>query len=74
MTTTIALPAELLSAVDTQSKTYGGRSGFIAAAIRAFLGRPTDAEIDARDRAIIERHRDELNAEAMDALEYQVPL
>jgi hypothetical protein len=35
---------------------------------------PNPSEEDARDLALIERHADELNAEAADALDYQVPL
>lgn len=72
--TTITLPAELLQTVDEKSGDYGSRSRLIERALRTFLARyQTEAE-EARDVAIIERHIDELNAEAEDALEYQVPL
>ncbi len=71
---TITLPAELLHAVDEQAGVYGSRSRLIATALRAFLGRRNRQAVDARDLAIIERHLDELNAEAEDALDYQVPL
>ncbi len=71
---TITLPVELLRAVDQQSGVYGSRSRLIATALRAFLDRRNPRAVDARDLAIIERHLDELNAEAEDALDYQVPL
>ena len=72
--TTIALPEDLLVALDQRSKEYGDLSRVVEAAVRAFLGRPSREDLDARDLAIIERHADELNEEAADALEYQVPL
>lgn len=71
---TITLPEELLHAVDERSASYGSRSRLIEVALRAFLGRSAAEAADARDQAIIERHADELNAEAEDALSYQVPL
>ncbi|MCP4590004.1 MAG: hypothetical protein GY842_04620 [bacterium] len=72
--TTIALPMELLRVVDACSADFGGRSRFIEAALRAFVGGPSEAEVEARDLEIINRHADELNEEAADALELQVPL
>lgn len=72
--TTVALPQDLLTAIDECSKGFGGRSGFIEAALRAFVGRATYRVLDARDREIIDRHADELNREAEDALEFQIPL
>lgn len=71
---TIALPEELLRAIDERSNAYGGRSQLIEVALRAFLRRPSPKDLDARDLAIIEKHLDELNAEAEDALDYQVAL
>ncbi len=72
--TTIALPEDLLAALDQRSEEYGDLSRLVEAAVRAFLGRPSRDELDARDLEIIERHADELNKEAAEALEYQVPL
>ena len=72
---TIALPEELLRTVDERATGFGGsRSRLIEAALRTFFGRAGAEDLDARDRALIERHLDELNAEAEDALEYQAPL
>jgi len=71
---TVTLPAELLQTVDEQAGDYGSRSRLIEAALRFFLDRRNQKALEARDQAIIERHLDELNAEAEDALDYQVPL
>lgn len=71
---TIALPEELLHAVDEQSSIYGSRSRLIETALRAFLDRRHPEAAETRDLAIIEEHLDELNAEAEDALGYQIPL
>lgn len=72
--TTITLPEELLRVVDERSGAYGSRSELIEVALRAFLEGHEPEKVEARDLAIIERHLDELNAEAEDALEYQVLL
>jgi metal-responsive CopG/Arc/MetJ family transcriptional regulator len=69
--TTIALPQELLEEVDRQGR---DRSKLIERALRAFLGLTGSSDAEARDREILEAHADELNREAEDALEYQVPL
>ena len=48
-------------------------SAIIAAALRAYFAWPRPGD-DAADLAVINAHADELNAEAVDALEYHVPL
>lgn len=73
--TTVSLPDDLLSAIDDRIEPFGGRFGFIEAAVRAFIaavGRPKN--LDAHDREILDRFADELNEEAEDALSYQVPM
>ena len=73
--TTLALPEELLRAVDERSSEFGSRSRLVEAALRVFLGRSRSrSERDAQDLAIIERHAEELNAEAEDALDFQIAL
>lgn len=72
--TTVELPEDLLTAIDQRSGEYGGRSELVEAAVRALIEAPSQSDLEARDLAIIERYADELNEEAADALEYQVPL
>lgn len=72
--TTVELPEDLLARIDERSGEYGGRSQLVEAAVRALVEALTQAELDVRDLAIIERYADELNEEAADALEYHVPL
>jgi metal-responsive CopG/Arc/MetJ family transcriptional regulator len=69
--TTIALPQEILEEVDRQSR---DRSQLIERALRVFLGLAGPSDAEARDREILEAHAEELNREAEDALDYQVPL
>lgn len=45
----------------------------VAAALRAYFAWPRPGE-DASDLTVINAHAEELNAEAQDALSYQVPL
>ena len=49
------------------------RNELVAAALRAYFARPRPGE-DASDLAVINAHAKDLNAEAQDALSYQVPL
>jgi len=49
------------------------RDALVAAALRAYFAWPRPGE-DAADLAVINIHADELNAEAEDALSYQVAL
>jgi len=49
--TTIALPEELLRAVDERSTEYGGRSRLIETAIRAFFGKKSEALAKPRRRS-----------------------
>ena len=72
--TTVELPEELLAAMDERSDEYGGRSELVEAALRALIEGPSQTDLEARDLAIIARYADELNEEAADALECQIPL
>ena len=70
----ITLSEELLEAVDNRAKQQKRtRSGFIEAAVRAFIGRLTRDEQNARDLEIIDRRADFLNQEASEVLEYSKP-
>jgi metal-responsive CopG/Arc/MetJ family transcriptional regulator len=66
--TSITLPAELLTRID---QVESNRSVFIERAARAYLGRLSRAERDAKDIALINSKADRLNAEALDTLDYQ---
>ena len=72
--TSITLSEELLRAIDRHQHDYNSRSEFLEAAARSFLVRLVRRKIERRDLEIINRHADELNAEADDVLAYQVPL
>ena len=71
--TVIALPDDLKAALDRRAPSPPERDELIAAALRAYFAWPRPDE-DASDLAVINDHADELNAEAEDALSYQVPL
>jgi len=71
--TSITLPQELLRTVDKcarqQKKT---RSGFIEAALWAFLKRSIRDVQNARDLEILNQRADFLNREASDLLDYSL--
>lgn len=71
--TVIALPHDLKVALDRLAPNPAERNELIAAALRAYLAWPCPGE-DFSDLAVINTHADQLNAEAADALSYQVPL
>lgn len=71
--TVVALPAELKELLDERAPSAAERDELVAAALRTYLVWPRAGE-DAGDLAIINAHAAELNAEAEDALEYQIPL
>ena len=71
--TVIALPEDLKVALDRRAPSRPERDELVAAALRAYFAWPRRGE-DASDLAIINSHATELNAEAEDALSYQVPL
>ena len=71
--TIVALPDDLRLALDRRAPSPPERDDLIAAALRAYFAWPRPGE-DASDLAVINAHANELNAEAEDALAYQVPL
>ena len=66
--TSITLPQELLASID---RVNSNRSAFVELAARAYLAQIEKERRDAKDRQIIEKNVDRLNAEAMDVLGYQ---
>ena len=71
--TVVALPDDLRAALDRRAPNPPERDELIAAALRAYFAWPRPGE-DASDLAVIDAHCEELNAEAEDALSYQIPL
>jgi len=72
--TSITLSREILRAIDRHHSEFKSRSEFLEVAARGFLTRLARTKADRRDLNIINRHADELNAEAEDVLAYQVSL
>jgi metal-responsive CopG/Arc/MetJ family transcriptional regulator len=70
--TLVTLPDDLKADLDRRAPNPPERDELVAAALRAYLAWPRRGE-DAADLAIINAHAAELNAEAEDALSYQVP-
>jgi metal-responsive CopG/Arc/MetJ family transcriptional regulator len=71
--TVVALPDDLRAALDRRAPNPPERDELITAALRAYFAWPRPGE-DASDLAVINAHAEELNAEAEDALSYQIPL
>ena len=71
--TLVALPEDIKAALDRRAPSPPERSELVAAALRAYFAWPRPGE-DASDLMIINAHAGALNAEAEDALSYQVPL
>jgi len=71
--TVIALPDDLKIVLDRRAPNQPERDELIAAALRAYFAWPRPGE-DASDLSVINAHAEALNAEAEDALSYQVPL
>lgn len=69
--TSITLDEKVLREIDrVAGKT--SRSRVIEDALRRFLNDRARASRDARDRALLDRHADRLNAEMADVLSFQV--
>lgn len=72
--TSITLSDDLLAAMARLTSQFRSRSEFLEAAAWAYLRQVSHDGRDARDLDIINRRADELNQEAADVLDYQVPL
>ena len=71
--TLVALPEDLKAVLDRRAPSPPERDELVVAALRAYFAWPRQGE-DASDLAVINAHAAELNAEAQDALDFQVPL
>ena len=69
--TSVTLPQELLVKVDELAGVKRKRSDFVEAALQAYINGIVRRQRNVRDLEILNRYADELNAEAMDTLEYQ---
>jgi metal-responsive CopG/Arc/MetJ family transcriptional regulator len=71
--TSITLSPEVLSGVDRLAGARQSRSAFIEAVLLQYLRHRAQAQRDARDVEIINRHAARLNRDAVDGLEDQDP-
>ena len=72
--TSVTLPESLLAELDREFGKGANRSQLIEMAVVVYLDQIRREKRDKRDFELINRHADELNREAMDALSYQTPL
>jgi metal-responsive CopG/Arc/MetJ family transcriptional regulator len=72
--TSITLSGDLLEAMDARLSDFGTRSNFIEVAVRAYVAELLRKERELRDIAIINKHADRLNKEALDVFAFQVDL
>ena len=72
--TSITLSREVLTGIDRIAGAKQPRSAFIEAILQQYLKERSRARREARDLAIINRNAEQLNRDALDALEYQAPL
>ena len=68
--TSITLSEDVLEQLDGLAGSES-RSALIERILRAFLRRRALDDVQARDRALLDRDADVFNAEALDVLEYQ---
>jgi metal-responsive CopG/Arc/MetJ family transcriptional regulator len=69
--TSVTLSNEVLKAIDRLSKRGESRSSTIERLLADSLARRERRALDDRDRAILDRHADALNAEMEEVLDYQ---
>jgi len=72
--TSITLSGDVLRLIDQHHAEFRSRSEFLERAARAMLASLAKAKAERRDLRIINKHSDELNAEAEDVLTYQAAL
>ncbi len=70
--TSITLDEDVVSAIEAIAGEGESRSRTIERLLRQSLTARKRADIDDRDREIIDAHADELAAEALDVLGYQI--
>lgn len=71
--TSVTLSPEVLVRIDRIAGTKRSRSAVIEDVLRQFLREQARAERRARDIAILNKHADGLNRNALDGLEEQAP-
>src|SRR5580658_4443937 len=72
--TSITLSRDVLTGIDRVAGSKQSRSAYIEAVLAEHLRARARAQRDARDVAIINRHAEQLNRDAMDGLDDQAPL
>ena len=72
--TSITLSHDVLVKIDRLAGSRYSRSSFIENVLRKYLIERAQAAVRARDLERINNAADRLNAEAADAMEYQIPL
>jgi metal-responsive CopG/Arc/MetJ family transcriptional regulator len=72
--TSVTLSEELLKMVDRAARKGEARSQVLERLVREALAARERKETNERDRDLINRHADALNAEMEDALRYQIDL
>jgi metal-responsive CopG/Arc/MetJ family transcriptional regulator len=72
--TSVTLSPEVLKGIDRLAGSKQSRSAFIETVLQQYLRQRARAQRDARDMEIINRNAQQLNRDALDALEYQAPL
>lgn len=70
--TSITLSENLVGEIDEYVDQFKNRSAFLETAAWAYIAQLRRAQRDAADIEIMDQWVDDLNAEVMDALEYQV--
>ena len=70
--TSVTLDEDVVSAIEAIAGDGESRSRTIERLLRQSLTARKRADIDDRDREIIDAHADELTAEALDVLGYQI--
>jgi metal-responsive CopG/Arc/MetJ family transcriptional regulator len=72
--TSITLSRDVLTGIDRVAGSKQSRSAYIEAVLAEHLRARARAQREARDVAIINRHAEQLNRDAMDGLDDQAPL
>lgn len=70
----VTLTDTLVRGIEEHLEEFKSRSDFVEVAVERFIAHLRRMEAEQRDLEIINRRADALNAEAEDALEYQVAL
>lgn len=72
--TSITLDDGLLRGIDDRAIGYKSRSAFIEVAVEHFIRHLERQQADRKDLDLLNRHATDMNREAEDVLDYQVPL